>query len=106
MCGGCNHLSPYSAKLDEIVCMYHLLHINSEAPMSIRVLPTLAMTPCLPIRVIPTLGKTSCLAIRVTPETKYSTVCIKLSRGGVNRFYAFYPIFRVSQSYEFTLKII
>ena len=42
----------------------------------------------------------------VDSETNYSTVCIKLSRGGVNRFYAFYPIFRVSQNYVNALKII
>ncbi|KAK0607432.1 hypothetical protein LWI29_014908 [Acer saccharum] len=52
-----------------------LMPLGSLPCMTIRVLPTLAMTSYLPIRVIPTLGKSSCLAIRVTP-TLTKTSCL------------------------------
>ena len=48
----------------------------------------------------------TCYISQIEPETNYCTVCIKLSRGGLNRYYAFYLIFRVSQNYENALKII
>ena len=67
-------------------------------------LPRVGMTRIGKQEVMARVGRTRIVMHGRLPETKYSTVCIKLSRGGVNRFYAYYPIFRDSQNYEITPK--